>query len=548
MNRFTARPFLAALRLITLCLVTTSCASAQELLNNYRRASAALGQSVDVFATDQVESLDALRRAKAAFAPLADELEPPLRRGLTTTFESAEAAIVNQSETDLRVQAAVLRGGFQRTLYSAALEGAASGDQPRARKLLNVLATDIGMAETTFDGATRQALQTAFEGRLAALSLTQLDGLGDDRESRYEVLAGVYSHLFLVQDSPRLPEQTQTTLLGAVQALVTGKPLAPPLKTLRAQLTEFRRAAQDLSQDSSPAEGVPTAEVATGTTREGAVDSLADDRAPERMPNVEPTPDTKPDTDTTDAATKPAAIPATAVANTAPSDGVQTTPPTTRPDPAAPSLETTRAQPTSPERQTPVTTPPATAAAPLSPTEQLAGDLREPLRLASGSLALVALLGLVFSRRSPVPWRDTALALLLLPVISEGLIALAPTLTLLLEPYLALPLGELGSYSLFTNPLTQLAWMILTVLAALCLMLSWRAPGARSAKSAKRAVETASKTVAAAPPAMAAASTAASTVTTSSREKGAHAATVQTLRSPSNTLTTGSGFDWDEDF
>jgi hypothetical protein len=86
-------------------------------------------------------------------------------------------------------------------------------------------------------------LETAFERRLAALSLAQLDNLGDDRGSRYETLAQLYSHVFVVQDSPRLPAETQAVLLSAIRALVAREPLAPSLKTLRARLTQFERAA-----------------------------------------------------------------------------------------------------------------------------------------------------------------------------------------------------------------------------------------------------------------------------------------------------------------
>ena len=170
MNRFIPRLatlFLGTLFWATLSLVTVGWAatqdSAQEPLDDYRRAATALTQSVEVFASDQVESLDALRRAKAAFAPLAAELEPPLRQGLATTFESAEAAIVNRSETDLRVQAAVLRGGFQRSLYRVALESAGA-DLPRAQELLSVLATDLGMTETAFGDAPPQGVANGVRG------------------------------------------------------------------------------------------------------------------------------------------------------------------------------------------------------------------------------------------------------------------------------------------------------------------------------------------------------------------------------------------------
>ena len=499
-----------------------------------------------MFASDQVESLDALRRAEAAFAPLAAELEPPLRQGLATTFENAEAAIVNRSETDLRVQAAVLRGGFQRSLYRAALESAASGDLTRARDLLSVLATDLGMTETAFGGASPQGLQTAFEGRLAALSLTRLERLGDDRESRYETLAGVYGHVFLVQDSPRLPPETQATLLGAIQALVTDKPLAPPLESLRAQLSEFERAARSSrkARPASVAEAAPpttapetatasddvsAGEAATGTAgaAEGPEDALAEiDIAPELTPEtvVPPTANTANTVADTTAANADVAVNTTTntVANTAENTATNTAAPPAPADGAQPA-------PLNPAA------PPNTVTTPLSPNAQLVSGLREPLLLVAGALALIGFLGLLFSRRSPTPWRDAALALLLLPAVAEGLIALAPYVTPLLEPYVTLP-NELGSYSLFANLLTQLVWTTLTVLAALCLMLSWRAPGAASRSRPASEAPVPASTAALTP------------ATTSGSRDGAGHAPVQAFPRSSSTLTTGSGFDWDEDF
>jgi hypothetical protein len=121
--------------LLALCLLGLGWSSAQSLLDDYRRARNVLAASISAFPDDQVGSLDALRRAQAAFGPLSKGLEGPLKRGLSATFTRAEAAVVNRSETDLRVQAAVLRGGFQRALYEGALEEAADGNMERARTL-----------------------------------------------------------------------------------------------------------------------------------------------------------------------------------------------------------------------------------------------------------------------------------------------------------------------------------------------------------------------------------------------------------------------------
>ncbi len=523
---------------------TTAKEPPNDLLADYGRASTALTESVEVFASDQVESLDALRRARAAFAPLAAELAPPLRRGLTTTFASAEAAIGNRSETDLRVQAAVLRGGFQRALYKSALEEAGT-DLPRAQELLGVIATDLGMTQTTFSGTSQRALQTTFEEQLAALSLTRL-GEGDDRESRYEALATVYGQIFLVQDSPRLPEQTQATLLSAIQALVTDEAIAPLLETLRAQLTEFGQAAQassasegaatSASTAANPAEADATSATEesvteddvtgnatvdpVGETSPGATNGVAENGAEagptastEALAEIDIAPALTPDVEAAD-------IDAAASAATGDSagegDGAAGTPATA---------------------STPATTPNA-ASAPLSPNEQLLGDLRNPLLLVAGALALIGFLGLLFSRRSPVPWRDAALALLLLPVISEGIIALAPTVSPYLtpfvktylapplEPYLTLSSGDLAAYSLFTNPLTQLVWLGLVVVSGLCLLLGLRSPHSEVVMS----------------------KTPADTVVVATHATSAAAPTHPGTPPQTSHLSTGSGFNWDEDF
>ena len=525
---------------------TTAQEPPKDLLTDYGRANTALTESVEIFASDQVESLDALRRARAAFAPLAAELAPPLQRGLTTTFASAEAAIGNRSETDLRVQAAVLRGGFQRALYKSAL-GDADTDLPRAQELLGVIATDLGMAQTTFGGASQRALQTAFEEQLAALSLTRL-GEGDDRESRYEALATVYGQIFLVQDSPRLPEETQATLLSAIQALVTDQPIAPLLKTLRAQLTEFGSAAQAagapgeaatlenaaanpavadatgptgeaVTEENAPEDDVAGGDVggvvdgtAVGEPANGAANNVAESGAEtgfaadaEALAEIDIAPALTPDVDAadidaaTDAATgEPAGKVGGAV--------------------GAPAATNTSA------------TPPDAASVPLGPNEQLLSDLRNPLRLVAGALALIGLSGLLFSRRSPVPWRDAALALLLLPVIGEGIIALAPTVS----PYLTLPTGDPTSYSLFTNPFTQTVWLGLVIAAGLCLLLGLRSPNAERTVKAKTP---------ASPTATTTSVTVASAETAPKQEDGP-------VRTPpqAGQLSTGSRFNWDEDF
>lgn len=415
----------APLTLALTVLALTGWASAQTLPADYQRATDALTESVNVFADDPIASLDALRRAEGAFAPLSQGLEPSLREGLGATFTRAEEAIVNRSETDLRVQAAVLRGGFGRALYRQALSEASTGNPGRARSLLGVLAADLGFDRQTFAGDTQRALQAAFERRLAARSLAELGALGEDREARYRTLAQLYGYIFLVQDSPRLPAQTQATLVATIERLVAGEALEPSLTTLRAQLERFAEAA-----------------AATGRSRPTG-EGVADRETPDLENVAIPVPD--PETG------------AAGVGNGA--------------DKSA-NAPVSRAQ-TNPEQaaaqaQTLTETPPESAS--------LIGELRRPLLIASGLLALLALALLRPGRgaRTPArtPWQDAALALLLLPAVWEGLMRLA----VVLAPAFNLPdLSSLSTYSLFRHPVTQLLWAGLVVLAVLCLALGRRA-------------------------------------------------------------------------
>ena len=372
-----------------------------------------------MFPDDPVASLDALRRAEAAFAPLSEGFEPAFKRGLSATFTRAEAAIVNRSGTDLRVQAAVLRGGFQRVLYTQALEQAAGDNLPRARTLLDVLAADLGFAGPVV-GTDRQALQTSFERQLATLGLAGLDVLGDDRESRYETLARLYSYVLVVQDSPRLPAATQTNLLGAIQALVAGEPPAPALEAVRAQFTQFRRAAQ----------------------RTPPV--IAQIRAPQTSVNRAAETEAKPIKNVTRTLTDTAG--------------------------ATPDAPVTRAVDQTEDASTGAV---STSVEPEGALGSLR-ELRAPLLIAAGLFALVALAGSLRALRGGLsPWQNAALALLLLPTLGEGFIALAETL----GPRAELPLlTGLGRYSVFTNPVTQLVWPLLTAVAVLCLALGWRTP------------------------------------------------------------------------
>lgn len=421
---------------LSLCLFG-SLGLAQPLLEQFERATTALEGSVAAFPGDQVGSLDALRNAETAFGTLGAGLEPQLRQGMGAAFSRAEQALVNGSETDLAVQAAVLRGGFRRTVYEAALRAAADGQLGRAQTLLGAVERDLGLSEPGVTGSSREVLQTAFEARLAALALTRLDTPGDDLEGRYRTLAELYSYVFLVQDSPRLPPETRTSVLNTIRSLVEGRPVDDGFALLRGQLERFLRSAEAAVGNAAPAQNGP-----------------------------QPTQgDASPAT----------ATPATAQTNAQPSV------PTSTPVPPVAPLPSVAAPADMALNNTPPDAFPSVLGLPLPAL----------LRLAAGLLALVGLVQLLATlSRNPAPRQGAALALLLLPAVAEGFVALAALLAAADLPLLAgLPLVQAGSFSLFVNPTVQLVWAGLVAAAVLFLAGGQRAApapaGTRNRKAPK---------------------------------------------------------------
>ncbi len=445
--------------LLSLCPLNLGFVFAQPLLSSYQNAAEALRASVAAFPDDQVESLDALRRAKTAFGPLGAVLEPNLRRGLNATFSRAEEAIVNQSETDLQVQAAVLQGGFGRAVYQQALESAAADELTNAQNLLGVLGQDLGLADAQFQGSSRAALQGAFEARLAARSLEQLGTFGGDLGNRYRTLAQLYSYIFLVQDSPRLPLKTRDTVFGTIQALVAERPTDAGIRLLQTQLTGFSRRAERAEKDAQAQTGgeqtsAPVSAVST------PVNDLAN--TPVNAPAAPPVDATTDTTDTTTGTTATSDVASTAANPETNPAGAPFVPPV---EPIPDAAVTGNVQPALPSTAS-VPDQPGTAAAP----PFLSEDVRALLFVATGLLALLGLLRLLFAPGLS-PWKDAALALLLLPAVAEGLTALAGFLAPLVgQPLLA----QVGTYSLFKDPVTQLVWVSLSAAAALCLAVGGR--------------------------------------------------------------------------
>lgn len=457
---------------------------AQPILTSYRNATEALRLSVTAFPDDQVESLDTLRRAEAAFRPLGEALEPTLQQGLNETFSRAEEAIVNQSETDLQVQAAVLQGGFGRAVYQQALENAAAGDLASAQNLLGVLGQDLGLADAQFVGTSQSALQGAFESRLAARSLEELGTFGGDLETRYRTLAQLYGFIFLVQDSPRLPPKTRDTVVGTIRSLVAERPTEEGISLLQAQLTGFAQAAERTEARAAQADGG-----GQGGAQNTAASGTADSGTPSPettnpaaiSPEVTSSGATSSEAETNDDAFVPpvALTPGDIVtddeaANSDATNDVQPTFPSPVTDPNPPSTPQNSVDQNSATQNTPgnsTTTGDAAVPETIAALPFLTPDVLALIFAAAGLLALLGVIQLLFTA-SLSPWRDAALALLLLPVLLEGLVALAG----LLRPFVnqSWP-QQVAPYSLFTNPVMQLVWVLLSAVAALCLIFGRRA-------------------------------------------------------------------------
>ncbi len=224
-----------------------------ELLSTYEEAFAALNASVKALPQDSAVSAEQLERAQLGLTALAEDAPTAFVSGLSDTFARARDAIRNRSQVDLAVQAAVLKGGFHRLVYEAALRDAASGNAPRAQRRLAQLASDMGLpAETRRafqEVETRRALQAAFEAGVAQtisarLETTQNVALSDANFA-YQAIAQAYGKFVPVQDSPRLPPETAETFVNAFSALVgaENEALTAQVAQLAAQMQTFGAAA-----------------------------------------------------------------------------------------------------------------------------------------------------------------------------------------------------------------------------------------------------------------------------------------------------------------
>ena len=223
-----------------------------ELLNSYEEAFSALNASVKALPQDSAQSAAQLEQAELRLTALADNAPASLIGGLSDTFERARDAVRNRSQVDLAVQVAVLKGGFHRLVYEAALQDAA-GELARSQRRLTQLATDMGLSSETQSALaaaqTRRTLQATFEAGIAetirARLATTREVASTDTNFAYQAIAQAYGKFIPVQDSPRLPEETAATFVGAFGSLVgaQGETLSAQVAQLSEQMQSFEAAA-----------------------------------------------------------------------------------------------------------------------------------------------------------------------------------------------------------------------------------------------------------------------------------------------------------------
>lgn len=245
-----------------------------DVLQRYALATESLEQATAAMPDDAVAARTELDRAFSALLTLSRGGSGTLGDSLDRVFERARTAIENRSVTDLAVQTAVLRGGFQRLLYESALTAAVEGRPELARSRLLRLADDVELAPERLEQlrtrADAGAMRRVFEAGVAEDVAARLDALAEagapeDRDAAYRSLARAYGDYLLVQDSGRIDPASNRRFVESAEALVDGNDEAylASLAALSGDLSALRDAA-----DAGRPERAPSAEPDAGAVAE----------------------------------------------------------------------------------------------------------------------------------------------------------------------------------------------------------------------------------------------------------------------------------------
>jgi hypothetical protein len=288
------------------------------ILQNYSLGVENLSQALSLMPTDGLQSTDALERASQALRFLAGSSNSTaLVSQLENTFERAKTTIQNQSQADLGVQVAVLKGGFQRLVYEAAIASANAGDLATTQSRLTRLATDMGFtpeAQTTLSSeANLSKLFTTFEQGSAGIVKADLGNvlgqLETDKGAAYQTLATAYSAFLPVQDSPRASSSSNALFTQSFTALVGDdkETLNQAISELSTQMDALSSAAADVMSGTPPTEAAPVeATTPTETTEVVQPEASATETTATEAPTESAPVET---TATTETAIEPAATP-----------------------------------------------------------------------------------------------------------------------------------------------------------------------------------------------------------------------------------------------
>lgn len=264
-----------------------------DVLQRYELATENLSAAAASLPDDPVEARTALDRAFSALLTLSRGDTGTLSDSLDRVFERARTAIDNRSTTDLAVQTAVLRGGFQRLLFESALTAAVEGRPDLARSRLLQLAQDLQLGEArlaqledlTDAGPFRRVFEAGVAEQVSArLQALAEAGVPEDRDAAYRTLSRAYADYLLVQDSGRIDPGTNARFVEAAEALVDGQNEAylTALTTLATSLGELREAADSgaPSREDAEAPGEGVAELPSDAVDEGVGEGVDDAATP----------------------------------------------------------------------------------------------------------------------------------------------------------------------------------------------------------------------------------------------------------------------------
>ncbi len=265
-------------------ILLASFALAQEedaILQNYSLGVENLSQAVSLMSTDSLQSTDALERASQALRFLAGSSNSTaLVSQLENTFTRAKTTIQNQSQADLAVQVAVLKGGFQRLVYEAAIASANAGDVATTQRRLTRIAADSGLSGDIQSALSSEAdlskLFATFEQGSAGVVKAHLSNvlglLETDKGVAYQTLAMAYGTFLPVADSPRADASSGGLFSESFIALVgdNTETLNQAITQLNGQMDTLSNAAASIVSGATTAE-VPTVEAAPVETTETPV-------------------------------------------------------------------------------------------------------------------------------------------------------------------------------------------------------------------------------------------------------------------------------------